>query len=119
MNCGRREPLERLSLDRLPPLCVECGGVMKNDTVMFGEPIPEDALRTCYLHATLADVFIVVGTSAVVYPAAEFPVMAKRRGARLIEVNPEESALSDIADVIVRAPAGASLPALVDLLREM
>lgn len=119
MNCGQREPLERLVLDRLPPLCRDCGGVMKNDTVMFGEPIPEDALRGCYLHASLADAFVVVGTSAVVYPAAEFPVMAKRRGVPLIEVNPEETPLSELADVVVRAPAGASLPTLVELLREM
>jgi NAD-dependent deacetylase len=118
-NCGQREPLDRISLDRLPPTCPDCGGILKNDTVMFGEPIPEDALRTSYLHASLADAFIVVGTSAVVYPAAEFPVMAKRRGAPLIEVNPEDTPLTSIADVTVRAPAGTSLPALVDLLREM
>ncbi|HEX6029787.1 MAG TPA: NAD-dependent deacylase [Tepidiformaceae bacterium] len=119
MTCGQREPLDRLSFDRLPPLCIECGGIMKNDTVMFGEPIPDDALRASYMQAALADAFIVVGTSAVVYPAADFPVMAKRRGAMLIEVNPEETALTELADIVVRAPAGESLPALVDLLREM
>ncbi len=118
-TCGHRQRLEAISLDRLPPLCPECGGVLKNDTVMFGEPIPEDALRSCYLQASLADAFMVVGTSAVVYPAAEFPLMAKRRGAPLIEVNPEETAITDVADVVIRAPAGESLPALVDLLREM
>jgi NAD-dependent deacetylase len=116
MNCCRRCRLESISLARLPPLCDECGGVLKNDTVMFGEPIPEDALRSCYLHASLADAFMVVGTSAVVYPAAEFPMMAKRRGAPLIEVNPEETAMSDLADVVIRAPAGESLPRLVELL---
>jgi NAD-dependent deacetylase len=119
MNCGLRQPLDTLTLDRLPPLCAECGGILKNDVVMFGEPIPEDALRSCYLHASLADAFIVVGTSAVVYPAAEFPLMATRRGAPLIEVNPDETAITGLADVVVRAPAGESLPALVDLLREM
>jgi NAD-dependent deacetylase len=117
MNCGTREPLERVSLDRLPPLCVECGGILKNDTVMFGEPIPEDALRNCYLQASLADLFLVVGTSAVVYPAAEFPVMAKRRGAPLIEINPDETPLSAIADIIIRGPAGESLSAIVGFVR--
>jgi NAD-dependent deacetylase len=116
VNCGQREPLDRLSLDHLPPTCADCGGVLKNDTVMFGEPIPEDALRACYLHASLADAFMVVGTSAVVYPAAEFPEMAKRRGAPLIEVNPEETPLTELADVVIRAPAGVALPALVRLL---
>lgn len=118
MNCGQREPLERLDTRRLPPLCLDCGGVMKNDTVMFGEPIPEDALRRCYHHAALADLFLVIGTSAVVYPAAEFPLMAKRRGALLIEINPEETDISPAADVIIRAPAGEALPAIVEQVRE-
>ena len=117
MNCGARGPLNRISLDRLPPLCPDCGGTLKNDTVMFGEPIPEDALKECYRQAALTDLFLVVGTSAVVYPAADFPVMAKRRGAPLIEINPDETPLSAIADVIVRASAGVALPAIVELLR--
>ena len=80
MNCGRRDDLSRVKLETLPPICIECGGVLKNDTVMFGEPIPDDALRECYRQAALADLFLVIGTSAVVYPAADFPVMAYRRG---------------------------------------
>ncbi|MBI2765283.1 MAG: NAD-dependent protein deacylase [Chloroflexi bacterium] len=117
MNCGGRDRLSTISLDRLPPLCPECGGTLKTDTVMFGEPIPEDALRECYRQAALADLFLVVGTSAVVYPAAEFPVMAKRRGAALIEINPEETDLTPLADIVVRAAAGAALAAIVDELR--
>ena len=116
MSCGERSPLERLNLDTLPPLCTGCGGVLKNDTVMFGEPIPEDALRECYRQAALADVFLVAGTSAVVYPAADFPVMAKRRGVPLIEVNPEPSALSELADIAIREPAGVAFPRLVEML---
>ncbi|MEP7215906.1 MAG: NAD-dependent deacylase [Anaerolineaceae bacterium] len=119
MNCGDRTFLANTELDRLPPLCLICGGILKNDTVMFGEPIPDDALRECYKQSALADVFLVVGTSAVVYPAADFPVMAKRRGTPLIEINPDETALSDIADVIVRASAGVALPAIVELLHEL
>ncbi|MEP6870331.1 MAG: NAD-dependent deacylase [Anaerolineaceae bacterium] len=119
MNCGIRRLLVNTELGRLPPLCLDCGGVLKNDTVMFGEPIPDDALRECYKQSALADIFLAVGTSAVVYPAADLPVMAKRRGAPLIEVNPHETALSDIADVIVRASAGVALPAIVELLHEL
>lgn len=118
MNCGARDRLETLPLDRLPPLCPECGGILKNDTVMFGEPIPEDALRECYMQTASSDLFLVIGTSALVYPAADFPVMAKRRGAPLIEINPEETALSDVADVIIRAPAGEALPEIVELLQQ-
>lgn len=117
MNCGHRMPLERLRFDPLPPICDLCGGVYKNDTVMFGEPIPEDALHECYRQAASTDCFIVAGTSAVVYPAAEFPLMAKRRGVPLIEINPEETALSEFADVTVRATAGEAFPALVEILR--
>ena len=70
-----------------------------------------------FRQSALADLFLVIGTSAVVYPAADFPVMAKRRGAPLIEINPEPTPLSEIADVIVRAPAGVALPRIVELLR--
>jgi NAD-dependent deacetylase len=117
MNCGQRELLAQVRLDRLPPLCLDCGGVLKNDTVMFGEPIPHEALRSCYRQAALADVFLVVGTSAVVYPAAEMPIRAKHNGARLVEINPNETDLSWMADVVVRAPAGEALPASVGMLR--
>ncbi len=116
IECGARERLETVSLERLPPSCPSCGGLYKNDVVMFGEPIPRDALEECYRQTLAADLFLVIGTSAVVYPAADFPVLAKRRGAPLIEVNPEDTALTEIADVVIRAPAGAALPALVDLL---
>jgi NAD-dependent deacetylase len=116
IECGARERLETVSLDRLPPSCPVCGGLYKNDVVMFGEPIPRDALEECYRQTLAADLFLTIGTSAVVYPAADFPVLAKRRGAPLIEINPETTALSEIADVIIRAPAGVALPALVDLL---
>jgi NAD-dependent deacetylase len=84
---------------------------------MFGEPIPHEALRSCYRQAALADVFLLVGTSAVVYPAAEMPIRAKHNGARLVEINPNETDLSWIADVVVRASAGEALPAIVEMLR--
>lgn len=116
MSCGLRYRLETVNLDSLPPTCPECGGIEKNDVVMFGEPIPRDALDECYRQTLKADLFLTVGTSAVVYPAADFPIMAKRRGAPLIEINPEETALTPIADVVVRAPAGEAVPALVELL---
>ncbi|MGD9933160.1 MAG: NAD-dependent deacetylase [Dehalococcoidia bacterium] len=116
MNCGERTPMARLQIRQMPPLCEGCGGVLKNDTVMFGEPIPGEALRECYRQAAMTDAFLVVGTSAVVYPAADFPVMAARRGVPLIEINPEETALTSIADVVIRASAGEALPALAERL---
>jgi NAD-dependent deacetylase len=117
MNCGGRDRIETISFERIPPLCPECGGILKTDVVMFGEPIPEDALHECYRVVARADLFLVIGTSAVVYPAAEFPIIAKRHGAPLIEINPFETNLSEVADVIVRAKAGEAVPAIVDILR--
>lgn len=119
MTCGEREPMARVKLDRLPPLCKGCGGILKSDVVMFGEPIPEAALRECYRQAAACDAFIVAGTSAVVYPAADFPVLAKQRGSVLIEVNPEETALTPLADAAVRLPAGLALTRLLEILRTL
>jgi NAD-dependent deacetylase len=116
LSCGLRVPLDEISLDRLPPLCAKCGGIMKNDTVMFGEPIPFDALRQCHAQAEAADVFLVIGTSAVVYPAADFPVIAARHGATLVEINPERTPLTGFANIVIRGPAGQSLQGIVDLL---
>lgn len=115
--CGERESMGQVALTRLPPLCLMCGGTLKNDVVMFGEPIPEDSLRDCYRQSAATDLFLVIGTSAVVYPAAQFPVLAKQRGIPVVEINPGETDLSPIADVVIRAPAGEALPALVEALK--
>ncbi|MGK2964505.1 MAG: SIR2 family NAD-dependent protein deacylase [Tepidiformaceae bacterium] len=117
MSCGQREPAINVRRAPLPPLCIECGGILKSDVVMFGEPIPHDAIQECYRQAARADLFLTIGTSAVVYPAADFPIMAKRHGAPLIEINPDSTPLSEIADVIIRAPAGEALPEIARLVR--
>src|SRR3990170_6812692 len=122
IGCGRRWKREELLSDEVPPRCPHCGDLVKNDTVMFGEPIPRDALEACFREAQQADAVLLVGTSAVVYPAAEFPVIAYRRGARLIEVNPQETPLTPICSAILLAPSGQALPKLVEraqtLIRE-
>jgi NAD-dependent deacetylase len=115
IGCSRRWPREEFLSDQVPPRCPDCGGLVKNDTVMFGEPIPHDALESCFDEAQRADAVLLVGTSAVVYPAAEFPVIAYRRGARLIEVNPQETPLTSICSAVLRSPSGTALPALVNL----
>ncbi|MDA1241297.1 MAG: hypothetical protein O2798_10730 [Chloroflexi bacterium] len=121
--CGARWPKAEFIVDAedLPPRCAApmCPGVVKSDTVMFGEPIPGEALFRCGQETDLADCFMTIGTSAVVYPAAAYPVEAARRGVPLIEVNPEETPLSEIASVVVRAPSGAALPAIVAAVREL
>ncbi len=84
---------------------------------MFGEPIPRDALDECINQTRRCDCMLLVGTSAVVYPAAQFPVDVKSTGGVLIEVNPNETPLTGICDVVLRAPAGEALAGIVDNLR--
>ncbi len=112
--CGRRWMRDEFVSDVVPPRCPDCDGLVKSDTVMFGEPIPQDALESCYREAQHADAVLLVGTSAVVYPAAEFPAIAYRRGVRLIEVNPQETPLTPICSAVLRAPSGEALPQLLE-----
>jgi NAD-dependent deacetylase len=118
LGCNRRWPLEGFPIEQLPPSCPDCGGVVKTDTVMFGEPIPRDALEECLRQADQCDCMLLVGTSASVYPAAGFPSDVKRSGGVLIEVNPHETPLTEQADVVLRGPAGESLPRVVERLRD-
>lgn len=110
-ECHRRFEPETLAVDpdALPPRCPGCGGVVKGDTVQFGEPIPPDVLRRCYEQVDRADCMLVIGTTATVYPAAEFPLEVLRRGGAVVEVNPYESELTPLATVSLRGPAGAVL----------
>lgn len=117
IGCGFRCDNGALPLDELPPRCPLCGGVVKTDTVMFGEPIPSDVLVRCQREANRSDCMLTIGTSAVVYPAAAFPFVVKRLGGRLIEINPLETPLTPLADVVLRGPSGEILPQLAELVR--
>jgi NAD-dependent deacetylase len=100
----------------LPPHCPRCGGYLRPDVVWFGEGIPAHALDRALEACMHADVFLCVGTSAVVAPAGSFPLIAKRHGARVVEINPEQTALSMMADWSIRGQAGKVLPELVGRL---
>jgi NAD-dependent deacetylase len=97
------------------PVC-SCGGRMRPDVVWFGEYLPEDALIRADRAAAGCDLFLAVGTSAVVQPAASLPRLAKRRGAVLIEINPEPTPVSAFADFTLYGPAGRLLPELLRIL---
>jgi NAD-dependent deacetylase len=105
-RCHTRWPLDQFPIEELPPKCPDCGGIVKGDTVMFGEPIPKDALDECVDQTWKCDCMLLIGTSAVVYPAAQFPLDVRRLGGKLIEINPNETPLSALAEVVLRAPAG-------------
>lgn len=98
---------------RLPPLCPECGGWVKGDTVQFGEPIPPDVLRSCFRAVEQADCMLLIGTSGTVYPAAEFPLEVLRGGGALIEVNPYESELTPLATLSLRGTAALVMERLL------
>jgi NAD-dependent protein deacetylase/lipoamidase len=110
--CGREETNRAVPLEPLPPRC-GCGGVMRPGVVWFGEALPQEALEQAFEAARRAEVFLVVGTSAVVHPAAALPGVARQAGARVIEVNPEATELSAAAEISLRGPAGEILPEMV------
>jgi NAD-dependent deacetylase len=99
------------------PRCAACAGVVRPDIVFFGEAIPEAALETAFALASHARTVLVVGTSATVSPASVVPLLARRSGAALIEVNLEETPLSPHADLCLLGPASEVLPALVEEIR--
>ena len=117
IQCITRFEREEIDFAVLPPRCPRCEGLLKSDTVSFGEPIPSDVLTACGEEAERADCMIVAGTSATVYPAASFPMAIAGRGGDLIEVNPYPSDLTPLCRVTLMGPAGEILPALVERVR--
>lgn len=114
-RCHARFEPRQIEVDeaQLPPHCPNCDGIVKGDTVSFGEPIPPDVLHACNEAVRGSDLMLVVGTSATVFPAADFPLQVLQRGGALIEVNPEASELSHTATESLRGPAGALLERLL------
>ena len=98
--------------ETLPPPAPKCEGLLKSDTVSFGEPIPPDVLNSCIEHSARADLVIVAGTSATVYPAAGFALEVKQRGGALIEANLYDSEITPICDISLTGPTGEVLPRL-------
>lgn len=96
-----------------PPRCPKCGDYLRPDVVWFGELLPEDAMLKASDAASKCDVFFSIGTSGVVYPAADLPFAAARHGAIVIEINPEETSLSASAKYSLRGPSGVILPELI------
>ncbi|PEN13246.1 NAD-dependent protein deacylase [Longibacter salinarum] len=101
-----------------PATCPECGGLVRPDVVWFGEMLPPDAMDRASQATTDCDVFLSVGTSTVVYPAARLPMLAKESGAYVVEVNPDRTPISGDVDEYLAGPAGEVLPALLSALAE-
>jgi NAD-dependent deacetylase len=108
--CGANFPNRRVPLPKLPPHCA-CGGLARPGVVWFGEPLPEGMMKEAEHATSSAKVFLVIGTSAVVHPAASLIPYAKQAGAKVIEINPEPA--TGIADCWLQGAAGEILPQLV------
>jgi len=123
VSCGARFWREEIDLaklrreNKLPPRCPGCQGILKSDTVSFGEPIPSDVASQSLDEANLCDLMLICGTSAVVYPFAGLPSVARERaGVVIIEVNAEPTPLTanGISDYLIRGKTGEILPAIVE-----
>jgi NAD-dependent deacetylase len=100
------------------PRCTTCGGMIRPDVVWFGEMLPEDEWAAAVRAAESSELFFSIGTSAEVYPAASLPLLAKRHGAYLVEINPEPTPLTEHADEFLQGPAGQILPPIHHVLHE-
>lgn len=111
LDCGRRYELDWVrtrfeARGGRAPACEPCGGPVKTATISFGQAMPETEMARADRLARASDLFIVIGSSLVVYPAASFPLIAKRAGARLVIINREETDFDEMADLVVRDEIG-------------
>ena len=111
-TCGRESRNEQVPMEYLPPLC-RCGGTLRPAIVWFGETLPEDQWMRAVNAARGASVFMVIGTSASVYPAAGLVRVARESGAQVVIVNPDPTPADGLAQWILRGPAGEILPRLL------
>jgi NAD-dependent deacetylase len=112
LDCGSRHHVRELRFDDGTPSCSHCGGHLRPDVVLFGEALPVGAYENAAMRAGVCELCFVVGTSAVVYPAALIPEVARTAGAYVVEVNPELTPLSELCDEVLTGNAGEILPLL-------
>lgn len=117
LDCGTRHEIDLIRGEFLrtqqPPICDRCKGMVKLAVVSFGQPMPEEAMERAEAETLASDLFIAVGSSLVVQPAAGFPILAKRRGARLVILNREPTGLDAVADLALHLEIGPTLGEVV------
>lgn len=117
LDCGRRHELDVLKQSFLGrdeiPSCRDCGGLVKTATISFGQSMPAEAMARAEAETLACDLFIVLGSSLVVYPAAGFPILAKRNGAALAIINREPTEQDPLADIVIHDGIGTVLSAVV------
>ncbi len=119
MACGERHELppirEHFEASGEPPGCTGCGGILKTATISFGQAMPQEEMMQAEAATLNADLFISIGSSLVVYPAAGFPLIAKQNGAALVIVNRDPTELDQYADLIIREDIGTVMDPLTGL----
>jgi NAD-dependent deacetylase len=113
LRCRSTFEARECPLEQNPPLCLACGNAARPEVVLFGEMLPEGIFERAEEASARADLFFVIGTSAVVYPAASLPIIAKQSGAKVIEVNSEETDISFMVDLTLLGKAGDILPQFI------
>jgi NAD-dependent deacetylase len=120
LDCGTEVPLGNIrahfEAHGQAPDCALCGGLIKTATISFGQPMPELPMARAQAAAMASDLMLVLGSSLSVYPAAGFPLLAKRQGARLVILNRDQTPQDDIADLALRAEIGPTMRAVIDAL---
>ncbi len=116
-GCGRKFKFFPEVLDNIPPECPECRAVLKPDFVFFGEPIPSSAYEQSLKETETADVFLLIGTTGEIQPASMIPVIAKEKGAKIVEVNIEPSSYTrTITDIFLQGKASEIISRLADFI---
>jgi len=120
LTCGKRydrdEIQERLRKGLKAPHCDDCRGPLKPATISFGQSMPEKETQEAYHRSSLSDLFVVIGSSLVVQPAASMPLVAKRNGAKLVIINRDPTSYDDMADLVIHGQAG---PIMESILKEV
>ncbi len=122
LRCGDIIPApllwERYVQERQVPRCEKCSGMMKPNVILFGEMLPEEVITAAWEEAQLCDLMLVAGTSLEVTPAGHLPLMARRRGAKLIIVNFQPTRADSYAEVVIREDVAEVLPKIAEICRE-
>jgi NAD-dependent deacetylase len=122
LSCKKRydrdEIQERIKEGQKAPRCDDCGGLLKPATISFGQSMPEKETEEAYHRSSLCDLFIVVGSSLVVQPAASMPLVAKRNGAKLVIINRDPTPFDDMADLVVHGEAGSTMRSILDHVKQ-
>ncbi len=110
LSCKKRYEIDEIKKEflktEIPPICDECGGIIKTATISFGQSMPEDEMKKAQIVTLNCDLFVAIGSSLQVYPAAGFPILAKKNGSKLIILNRDETDLDGYSDLVINKEIG-------------